>query len=298
MTDLLPRFVDAARPGPGGVVVLVAAVLAGGRVGPGGGLRGPRARCRSSWRPGCSSDRDAWALLWAVVTLSAAAGDSLGWLLGRRVGPPLRRGKAVQRMGAEGWDRASGLVRRHGAWAVVVARFLPVVRAMVPPVAGASGMPYRVFAPASLAGAAVQSAVLVVAGTLAGEAVVTAWPQVQDRLGTVAVVVLGAAVIGVGLVLPRDGWRREGAEAAAVGPSGLGGRRRAGGAGGRGLTATVRSWPRAIPRLSRAARSSPGAAPSLRSEALPQAGGPGGRSVDRGGERLGEPTTRTCGRPG
>ncbi len=216
MTDLLPRFVEMLAQAPVEVVILVAAVLAGAESVLGVGYVVP-GEVSVVVAAGLLSDRDAWALLWAVVTVSAAAGDSLGWVLGRRVGPPLRRGRAVRRMGAEGWDRASELVRRHGAWAVVVARFLPVVRAMVPPVAGASRMPYRVFAPASLAGAAVQSAVLVTAGTLAGEAVVTAWPQVQDRLGTGAVVVLGAVVIGVGLVLPRDGWRRGGEEGPAVG---------------------------------------------------------------------------------
>ena len=153
-------------------------------------------------------------------------------------------------MGAEGWDRATELVREHGAWAVVVARFLPVVRAMVPPVAGASRMPYRVFAPASLAGAAVQSAVLVTAGTLAGEAVVTAWPQVQDRLGTVAVVVLGGggdrgrAGAAAGRLAPGQrgapavGYRGRSGDRAGTRPRdrsrcGCGGRRTGGACGGR-----------------------------------------------------------------
>lgn len=208
MADLLPRLVELLAQAPVEVVVLVAAVLAGAEsvLGVGYVVPGEVSVVVSA---GLLADRDVAVLLWAVVTAAAAGGDGLGWLLGRRAGPPLRRGRAVRRLGVEGWDRATDLVRRRGAGAVVAGRFLPVVRAMVPPVAGASGMPYRVFGPASVLGAAVQSAVLVTVGTVAGEAIVTAWPRVQDQIGTIAVVVLGATVIGVGLVLPREGCRRD-----------------------------------------------------------------------------------------
>lgn len=202
MADLLQRLVDVLAAAPAPVVVLLAALLAGGESVLGLGYLVP-GEVSVVVGAGVLADRDVAVVLWAVVAVCAAAGDGLGWAVGRRTGEPLRRSRAVRRLGEQQWDRAAALVRRRGAVTVVVGRFLPVVRAMVPPVAGASGMPYRVFGPASLLGAAVQSAVLVTVGTLAGEAVVTAWPAVQDQMGKVTVVVLGAFVIGLGLVLPR-----------------------------------------------------------------------------------------------
>ena len=98
MTDLLPRFVEMLAQAPVEVVVLVAAVLAGAESVLGVGYVVP-GEVSVVVAAGLLADRDAWALLWAVVTLSAAAGDSLGWVLGRRVGPPLRRGRAVRRHG-------------------------------------------------------------------------------------------------------------------------------------------------------------------------------------------------------
>ena len=73
---------------------------------------------------------------------------------GRRFGPALRETKIIQKYGTEGWDKATDILRRRGAWAVFFARFLPVVRTLTPAAAGTSGLPYRKFLPAVVAGAA------------------------------------------------------------------------------------------------------------------------------------------------
>lgn len=202
MTDLLQHLVDALAAAPAPVVVLLAALLAGAESVLGVGYVVP-GEVSVVVAAGVLARSDLALVLWLVITVGAVAGDGLGWAVGRRTGEPLRGSRAVVRVGVQHWDRATSLVRRHAALSVVVGRFLPVVRAMAPPVAGASGMPYRVFGPASVLGAALQSAVLVTVGTVVGEVVVSAWPDVQDQLGKVAVVVLGTLVIGIGLALPR-----------------------------------------------------------------------------------------------
>lgn len=97
-------------------------------------------------------------MLWAVVLVCAAMGDSVGFAIGRRFGPRLRETPLIQKHGSEGWDKATDILRRRGAWAVFFARFLPVVRTLMPAAAGTSGMPYHRFFPAVLAGAACWSA--------------------------------------------------------------------------------------------------------------------------------------------
>src|SRR3954466_10456242 len=60
-------------------------------------------------------------VLWAVVTVCATLGDSLGYLIGKRFGPRLRETKLIRKYGTEGWDKATGILQRRGAWAVFFA---------------------------------------------------------------------------------------------------------------------------------------------------------------------------------
>jgi membrane-associated protein len=107
-------------------------------------------------------------VLWAVVTICAGLGDSIGYAIGRRFGPALRETKIIQRYGTAGWDKATDILRRRGAWAVFFARFLPVVRTLTPAAAGTSGLPYRKFLPAVVAGAACWSALHISIGARRG----------------------------------------------------------------------------------------------------------------------------------
>jgi membrane-associated protein len=87
-----------------------------------------------------------------AVALGASAGDHVGYALGRRFGPRFGESRLVRRVGVERWERASAMVRRWGALAVLVSRILPFVRTVLPAVAGAGGLTYRRFLPASLVG--------------------------------------------------------------------------------------------------------------------------------------------------
>lgn len=109
-------------------------------------------------------------LMWSVTTVCAVAGDSVGYLIGRRYGPRVRQWKIVRRYGAQGWDQAAEVLRRRGAAAVLTAIFLPVLRTFMPAVAGASGLRYRTFLPAVLVGAIGWCALHIGVGALAGAA--------------------------------------------------------------------------------------------------------------------------------
>lgn len=90
----------------------------------------------------------------AVGVLSAVAGDNLGYWLGRDVGRD-----AIERYGRrvyitpERLRGVSGLVARYGAIAVFGARFVPGLRVLAGPVAGATGIRPWTFALANLLGA-------------------------------------------------------------------------------------------------------------------------------------------------
>ncbi|MCX4885456.1 MULTISPECIES: DedA family protein [unclassified Streptomyces] len=84
----------------------------------------------------------AWLTL--AVVLAAIAGDSVGYEIGRRLGPPLLGSRPLRRRAAR-VDKARDLIRRRGPAAVFVGRFLAFLRSLVPALAGASNMPYRRF---------------------------------------------------------------------------------------------------------------------------------------------------------
>lgn len=132
-----------------------------------------------------------FVVLWLVTTVCATAGDAVGYWLGRRYGPRLRRTRVVRGHGAAAWDRASDVLRRRGAVAVLVAIFLPVLRTLVPAAAGASGLPFRRFLPAVMVGAAAWCALHIGIGAAAGEAA----RQVEDRVGRGSWVLAALAVV-------------------------------------------------------------------------------------------------------
>ncbi|MEU4675268.1 DedA family protein [Amycolatopsis sp. NPDC023774] len=130
--------------------------------------------------------------LWAVVTVCAALGDSVDYGLGRRFGPRLRETKLIRKYGLDAWDKAAGVLERRGAGAVFFARFLPVLRTLMPAAAGASRLPFRKFLPATAAGALCWSLVHISLGAALGEAA----KQVEGALST-GFLVAAAVVVGV-----------------------------------------------------------------------------------------------------
>jgi membrane-associated protein len=149
-------------------------------------------------------------VMWLVVSVCAIAGDSIGYYLGRRYGDRLRDSRIVRKVGQQHWDKAGELLRRRGAWAVFAARFMPVVRTLVPASAGASKLEYRRFLPASIAGAVCWSALHIGIGATAGASA----KYVESVFNGAMWVLLGvAAVIGLVVVLRR---RRQAAAVKAV----------------------------------------------------------------------------------
>lgn len=104
-----------------------------------------------------------WVL--AVGITAAVVGDAIGYCVGRRVGPAVfeRHGPIVG-LTPDRLRMLQDFVRRRGAFGVFVARFLPGLRAAAGPVAGMLGVPYKTFAIANVAGAAVYVPLAVGAG--------------------------------------------------------------------------------------------------------------------------------------
>jgi membrane-associated protein len=90
-----------------------------------------------------------------VAWVAAALGDLASFLLGQRLGRRflIARGPRLG-VSAARLERVEGFFDRHGAKAILIGRFIGIVRAVAPFLAGASGMRLRAFLPWSLLGTA------------------------------------------------------------------------------------------------------------------------------------------------
>lgn len=129
-----------------------------------------------------------------LVTLGASLGDHLNYGLGRAFGPRLAGSRVVGALGVRHWVRGVNHLDRNGPRAIVFTRLVPVVRTLVPAIAGVSGLPYRRFLPASLVGSLLWASTWVLAGNVVS--------LVLTEAGLVSA--FGAVVLaGLGLRLRR-----------------------------------------------------------------------------------------------
>lgn len=143
----------------------------------------------------------------AAAAVGAVVGDQVGYRIGRRWGPGL-----VDRLPGRLKNRGvqvTGFVARRGRWAVVLGRWTALLRALVPGVAGASGMAQRDFTLFNLVGGVTWAAVIAALGYGAG----AAYASVLDRINHASEIAVAVVVVlVVAWVLIRRVLRRRGAE--------------------------------------------------------------------------------------
>jgi membrane-associated protein len=106
-------------------------------------------------------------LLLVLVWLAAAAGDLTSFILGRRLGRRfiVARGPRIGVTPAR-LERVEGFFSRHGPKAILIGRFVGIIRAVAPFLAGASGLELRRFLPWSLLGTAAWASAFTLVGYL------------------------------------------------------------------------------------------------------------------------------------
>jgi membrane-associated protein len=131
-----------------------------------------------------------------LVWLGAVGGDLVSFALGRRLGRPFLDAHGPRlRIRPEHVQRVERFFARYGGRAVLVGRFVGILRALTPFVAGASQLPLRRFLPYSLLGALAWAATF----TVIGYAFASSFESAGEAAARIA---LGAAVlVAVALLL-------------------------------------------------------------------------------------------------
>jgi membrane-associated protein len=136
--------------------------------------------------------------IWLVVTLlliAAVLGDAVNYSVGRYIGPKVFSAHDAQTfwhrlLNRDHLEKAHAFFEKYGGKAVVIGRFVPIVRTFVPFVAGAAFMTYPTFAFYNVTGAILWVGVCVGAGWLFGNV-----PIVKNNFSLVALGIIFVSVL-------------------------------------------------------------------------------------------------------
>jgi membrane-associated protein len=150
------------------------------------------------------------AVLAIGCAVAAVAGDQVGYAFGHRVGPRVFNRPESRLFKHEHVERTEEFFARHGSKAIVLARFVPIVRTFVPVVAGASNMEYRRFVTFNVIGGSAWGAGLPLLGWALGQR----FPGLTDRIELLAVAIVAISLIPIAIEVVRH--RRNGVDEPAV----------------------------------------------------------------------------------
>jgi membrane-associated protein len=149
-----------------------------------------------------------------VLTSAAIVGDAVNYSAGKYVGPRIfyamddatRLHRLLKR---EHLERAHAFFDKHGGKAIILARFIPIVRTFVPFVAGAASMSYHAFALYNVTGAIVWVGSCFGLGYAIGNV-----PVIRENFWAAALVIVAVSLLPVLIELGRSQIRRRDARSA------------------------------------------------------------------------------------
>jgi membrane-associated protein len=138
-----------------------------------------------------------WLL--APVMACAIVGDQIGYWIGRMAGPALYRREDSLFFRRSHLQRARDFYEKYGGRAVILARFVPIIRTFCPPVAGAAFMPYSRYLIFDIMGGSLWVGAMILGGYSLGRSV----PNIGQRIHYVIAVVVAASLLPVVISILR-----------------------------------------------------------------------------------------------
>jgi membrane protein DedA with SNARE-associated domain len=150
-------------------------------------------------------------LLIAIAWFSAWAGDTTSFFIGRRLGREfvLKNGPRFG-IGHERFEKVEDYFSRHGGKTIFIGRFISLVRAFAPFIAGSSGMRYRAFVPYSILGTGLWASAHILVGYFFSRSIESAAKYAGRGAFVLAttIVVIVAIVTAVRFLRVEDNRRR------------------------------------------------------------------------------------------
>ncbi|MFT0848047.1 VTT domain-containing protein [Actinomycetaceae bacterium L2_0104] len=129
--------------------------------------------------------------LWMVAAIAAVAGDQVGYHLGHSFGPRFFKPDA-RVLRTDRLEEATAFFEKYGALALVLGRFVPIVRTYVPLAAGTARMPFKHFVVWNTLGALTWVTSMVLVSTLLGGI-----PGIAKNIELLAIVIVAISVLPV-----------------------------------------------------------------------------------------------------
>jgi membrane-associated protein len=123
--------------------------------------------------------------VWAVLLAAAVLGDNSNYWIGRTIGTRLAANTRIVKPAH--LERTHRFFERYGRSAIILARFVPVIRTFTPFVAGLGRMTYRVYLPFDLLGGLVWVSFFVLGGYFFGN---VSWVKSHFHIVILAIIVL------------------------------------------------------------------------------------------------------------
>lgn len=143
-----------------------------------------------------------------VLTIMAVVGNLVGYWIGRAVGPKLFDKPDSKIFKQEYVEKTHAFFEKYGARAIILARFVPIVRTFITAIAGVAKMDFRKYALYSTIGGVLWAAGITLAGYYLGN-----FPIVKDNIEIVLILVVLVSILPI--VIEYIKHRREGKAAAA-----------------------------------------------------------------------------------
>lgn len=151
-----------------------------------------------------------WVLT-ALIIVAAIVGNQVGYLIGSKAGPALFNRPNSKLFKRENVDSAHAFFEKHGGKALILARFVPIIRTFVPVIVGVAQMSKRKFFTYNVIGAVLWGGGVTLLGYLLGDKV----PWVKDNLDIIFIAIVLVSVIPIGIEILRGISARR--QAAALG---------------------------------------------------------------------------------
>lgn len=146
---------------------------------------------------------DIWILL-PLIIVSAILGDTVGYWFGSYVGKALYKRPNSRFFKQEYVELAHDFFEKYGKAAVLLGRFVPVVRTFVPILAGVGGMNYRIFLFYNVIGAIIWAGGATFLGFFIGSQI----PDAEHYLSLIVAIVIGVTTLPLVLAWWKH-WKQE-----------------------------------------------------------------------------------------
>ena len=137
-----------------------------------------------------TGDLDIW-ILFVLLSLMAIAGDAMGYWFGRVTGPRIFNREKSLLFAKDHLVAAKKFFEHHGPKAIVIARFIPLVRTFTPIVAGVGEMPYVRFTGYNVIGGILWVGSMLGVGYFLGRSI----PGIEEKLHIVIGVIIVVSIL-------------------------------------------------------------------------------------------------------